>query len=45
MLLAEAARAEKTGETDQVSLDDAVGVLRALGGAYGDAQSHDIRNC
>ena len=45
MLLAEAARAEETGETDHMSLDEAVEVLRALGGAYGDAQSHDTRNC
>jgi hypothetical protein len=45
MLLAEAVRAEETGEIDHMSLDEAVGVLRALGGAYGDAQSHDTRNC
>jgi len=45
MLLAEAVRAEETGEIDHMSLDEAVGVLRALGGAFGDAQSHDTRNC
>ena len=44
MLLAEAVRAEDTGETDHMSLDEAVGVLRALGGACGDEQSHDAGN-
>ena len=45
MLLAEAVRAEETGEIDHMSLDEAVGVLRALDGAYGDAQSYDTRKC
>jgi hypothetical protein len=45
MLLAEAVRAEEIGEIDHMSLDEAVAVLRALGSAYGDAQSHDTRNC
>ena len=44
MLLAEAVRAEDTGETDHMSLDEAVGVLRALGGACGDEQNHDAGN-
>ena len=44
MLLAEAVRAEETSETVHISLDEAIEVLRALGGACGDEQSHDAWN-
>ncbi len=44
MLLAEAARAEDTGEMNHPSLDQAIERLRALGGTCGDGQSYDARD-